>query len=286
MSWPLDKQIQTESRAESSSSATGRWVVGLLIVLFVIGFIASYAVMGTIFYRGQWQFLLNPSYSITAVPQVPFQKVRFGNAQLNGWWIPAAPGARWGHDTVLYLHGGVGSLSNAVGDLDALHALGVNVFAFDYRGYGKPTELHPSEASMMADTNAAWTYLTGARGLSANSIVIYGQGVGASLAANLAAERAPAGVVLDGPNKSEQQVVDDSARNNILPMRMFMVDQFDPTNVLRRLTVPKLFLDRNGAVPRTEALYHAAALPKQYFELKQDTGYSTTVSRFLGDVLQ
>lgn len=267
---------------------SGRWAIGLFVIILVAATVITYVAMGLIFYHEQWQFMLNPSTTVTTVPHTAYTEVRFGGAKLDGWWIPAAPGASLSHDTVLYLHGGAGSLSSTVNDLDALHALGINVFAFDYRGYGKAAApgFFPSEASMTADADAAWTYLTGTRGLAAGSIVLYGRGVGASLAADLAAKHAPAGVVLDAPNQSEEQVVQHKDHDGLLPMHRMLVDNFDPEKTLKSLSPPKLFLNRDGTQHRTEALYRAAAEPKQYFGLKQGAGYAATVSGFLAEVLK
>ncbi len=269
---------------------SGRWLAGAFGVVLVMAAVCSYATLGLLFYQGQWQLILHPAKAITATPQTKFENIRFdyteeGVARLSGWWIPADAGAKWSGDTLLYLHGGDGSLSNYVGTLDALHALGVNVFAFDYRGYGKSEPTHPDEARMSADADAAWSYLTDTRHENGKMIVIYGTGVGASLAAELAARHAAAGLVLDGPNAPARQVIGSDARAKILPMWLLLTQKFDPAKTLRTLKTPKLFLDRDGAKARTEELYREAAEPREYFELKQGEGYEAAMQRFLGDVL-
>ena len=47
--------------------------------------------------------------------------------------------------TLLFLHDGSGSLSDTLPQLQALHNLGMNIFAFDYRGFGKSVNIHPSQ---------------------------------------------------------------------------------------------------------------------------------------------
>jgi len=270
---------------------SARWLAGAFGAVAVLAAVCAYATLGLLFYQGQWQFILHPVKTITATPQSKFEEIHFdytetGVARLSGWWIPADAGARWSGDTVLYLHGGTGSLSNYVGDLNALRALGINVFAFDYRGYGKSTGPHPDEARMSADAAAAWSYLTDTRHLDAKTIVFYGTGIGASLAAELAARYEPAGVILDAPSAPARQVIGSDARAKILPMWLLLNQRFDPTAVLEVLAVPKLFLDREGAKQRTKELYQLAASPKQYFELRQDNGYDAALTRFLGGVLR
>lgn len=159
----------------------------------------------------------------------------------------------------------------------------MNVFTFDYRGYGKSAGPHPDEKRMRADADAAWSYLTDTRHLDPSTIVFYGTGVGASLAAELAAKHAPMGVILDAPNEPARQIIGSDARTKILPMWLLLDERFDPVKTLETLAVPKLFLDRGGEKPRTEELYREAASPKEYFEIKPEA-YDETLARFLDDV--
>ena len=269
---------------------SGRWIAGAVGVVLVLALLCLYGTLAVLFYLGQWQLVLHPVKIISAVPQSKFDEIHFdytetGVAQLDGWWIPAESGARWSRSTILYLHGSAGSLSNYVDDLDALHALGANVFAFDYRGYGRSAGPHPEEARMAADADAAWTYLTDTRHLDSTTIVFYGTDVGASLASELAARHTPAGVILDAPSEPARKIIDADARAKLVPTRMLLNERFDPVRALETLAVPKLFLDRNGAQARTEQLYLLAASPKQYFELKPGA-YQATLERFLDGVLR
>lgn len=266
-------------------------MVGAVLVVMAAAVLCAYATLGLLFYQGQWQFVLHPVKTISATPQAKFDDIRFdvtdtGVPQLDGWWIPADAGSRWTSDVILYLHGGAGSLSNCAAELDALHALGINVFAIDYRGFGKSTGPHPTESRMNADANAAWRYLTDRRNLDSGKIVVYGEGVGASIAAELAVRHAPAGVILDAPNEPAWKIIKSDGRAKILPMRLLLNERFDPADTLKSLSVSKLFIDRNGARPRTEQLYREAASPKQYFELKNGSGYAETMQRYLDQTLR
>lgn len=253
--------------------------------------ICAYGALCLLVYQGQWQLVLHPSAGITKTPAsqgLRFDDIRFdytetGSPRLDGWWIPAEPDTRWSANTLLYLHGGSGSLSDTADDLATLHSLGINVFAFDYRGYGRSAGPTPREKRMREDAEAAWSYLTDTRHIAPKSIVIYGSGIGASLAAGLAAKHAPAGLVLDAPNEPAHKIIRFDARARIVP-GFLITERFDPLETLQMLTVPKLFLDRNGPKSRTSELYKAAALPKEYFELGQGA-FEPTLRRFLDEVL-
>lgn len=297
MSWPLAKDRQQKKVAKGNAGAaaapitvSGRWLAAAVGLALLAAVLCAYATLALLFYQGQWQLVLHPSKTILGTPRAKFDEIHFdytetGVARLDGWWIPAEAGARWSGSTVLYLHGAAGSLSNFVDDLDALHVVGVNVFAFDYRGYGKSAGRHPDEARMSADADAAWSYLTDTRHLDPRTIVFYGSGVGASLAAELAVRHAPVAVVLDAPNEPARQIIGSDARAKLLPMRLLLNERFDPAAALENLDVPKLFLDRNGAKPRTEQLYREAASPKDYFEIKPGE-YEETLKRFLDGILK
>lgn len=285
------KNTQGVAAPTAPPTVSGRWLLGAFGAVIAVAAVLVYVTLGILFYAGQWQLVLHPTYKITATPQAKFEEIHFdytetGVARLDGWWIPAEAGSRWAADSVLYLHGANGSLSNYVADLGALHTLGVNVFAFDYRGYGKSKGPHPTEKRMNADADAAWRYLTDTRHLNPEEIVVYGTGYGASVAAELATRHAPAGVVLDGPNEPARNVIATDGRAKMLPMWLLLHEHFDPTAALKTLTVPKLFLDREGATARTQQLYKVAAAPKDYFELKDDAGYQAAMKRFLDGVLK
>jgi uncharacterized protein len=286
------KPAQASPPADVPVTVSGRWLATAFAIAVAAAALCAYGTLCLLFYQGQWQLLLHPSRIVEATPAsrgVKFDDVRFdytetGIAQLDGWWIPAEPASRWSTSTVLYLHGGDGSLSNYIDNLATLNSLGINVFAFDYRGFGRSTAARPVEQHMSEDADAAWRYLTDARHTDAASILIYGQGIGASLAAELAARHSPAAVILDGPSEAAREIIAKDARAKILPLALLLHERFDPVDTLRSSALPKLFLDRNGGKPRTEQLYRAAALPKEYFELKQ-SGYESTLRRFFDEVL-
>jgi uncharacterized protein len=290
---PARQAVPVPGQTQRSPPVTisGRWLAWALLIALSIAAICAYASLCLLFYQGQWQMVLRPTRTVTATPAsqgLKFDDVRFdytetGSARLDGWWIPAEKDARWSKSVMLYLHGGVGSLSDCVDDLATLHSLGINVFAFDYRGYGRSAGPTPREKRMTEDAEAAWTYLTDTRHFEAKSIVVYGAGVGASLAAGLAARHAPAGLILDGPGESARKIIGSDARSRILP-GWLITERFDPAETLKNLAVAKLFLDRSGRKSTTEELYQPAAFPKEYFELKQG-GYEPTLRRFFDEAL-
>jgi uncharacterized protein len=273
-----------------------RWLLAAFAFTVVLAALCGYGALCLLFYQGQWQFLFHPSRAISATPAsagMAFQEIHFdvndeGQPQLDSWYLPADPGSQYVTVTVLYLHDGRGSLSDCVPALQTLHAVGVNVFAIDYRGFGRSAGAHPTERLATEDSIAAWTYLTDMRHIPLRNVIVFGHGVGATFAARLAAQFAPAGVILEDPSLSARQLFLADARARILPLWLLQNEKLDPSADLAATHVPRLFLDVRGDSARTRALFDASSYPKQYFDLRAspDSTLLATLRRFFDDVLR
>ncbi len=272
--------------------ASTRWLLGGVAATVGLAAVCVYITLCLLFWQGQWQLVFKPSRSITATPatagmkfdEISFDATETGILQLNGWWIPAEQNAPYATDTLLLLHNGSGSLSNTLPRLQALHALGINVFAFDYRGFGKSLDVHPSEAKTYEDADAAWRYLTDTRHLSPSHIVLDGVGLGAAIAAETAHRHqdAPA-LILEDPLPPTLESLQFDARTHILPIRLLFHDRFDPADTLARLRTPKLML--YSAHQETGRYYAIAAEPKQQAIVANDQDYLNSLRGFLGKYL-
>ena len=88
----------------------------------------------------------------------PFEDVRFkasDGVELNGWFFPAATNAPRARFAVLLCHGNGGNISHRLDTCAALLETGVQVFVFDYRGYGH-SQGRPSEEGTYRDAQAAY----------------------------------------------------------------------------------------------------------------------------------
>jgi pimeloyl-ACP methyl ester carboxylesterase len=231
--------------------ASARWLLGGLGAVILFAALCVYATFCLLFWQGQWQLVFHPSHTVTATPAsagLDYDDIRFdatetGALQLDGWWIPSEHATH----TLLLLHDGDGSLSDTVPQLEVLHSLGLNIFAFDYRGFGRSVNIHPSEASTYADADAAWSYLTETRHVAPTSIILYGAGLGAAIAAE-SARRHPqaAALILEDPRPPVLETLQFDARTRLLPIRLLFHDRFDSTQTLAGLTTPKLVLTRDA----------------------------------------
>jgi uncharacterized protein len=253
-----------------------RWLLKAIGLMLLLALVCGYLTLCVLFYQGQWQLVLHPSRSKpapTAIGGAPIDIVQFGidesaTPQLTGWWIPGAPNSGYASSTVLYLPSGDGSLadSDAPAILAAFHTTGINVFAFDYRGYGQSAALHPNQQHMQQDVSFAWQYLTNSRHLTSTQIVLFGTGVGAALATQLAAQQpqAPA-LILNAPRPNLLDLVRNDARAKLLPVLLLFHDRFEIAPTLSTLPTPKLLIVSGHAGhsdQQTATLYRSAANPK------------------------
>ena len=79
--------------------------------------------------------------------------------------------------------------------LESLHAAGYNVFAFDYRGFGRNAGT-PSEAGVYEDAVTAYRYLTQELRVPSERIILGGRSLGSAVAVELATRVPAAGLLL------------------------------------------------------------------------------------------
>ena len=149
--------------------------------------------------------------------------------------------------TVLYLHGQDGNLGDTVDALARLHAAGVNVLAFDYRGYGQSQFVRPSEAHWRQDAEWALEYLTGTRHIAPGAIVLDGTALGANLALEVAAAHPElAGVIVESPIADPMNAIFSDARARMVPAHLLVRDRYDLDAAAENVRVPVLWLASDG----------------------------------------
>eukprot|EP00743_Colponemidia_sp_Colp-15_P008003 GILK01008668.1.p1 GENE.GILK01008668.1~~GILK01008668.1.p1 ORF type:complete len:309 (-),score=25.00 GILK01008668.1:149-1075(-) len=93
------------------------------------------------------------------------------------------------HFTIIFSHGNSADIGIMTAHLiDFAIQLNVNVFMYEYTGYGLSTGT-PSEKDTYADIRAAYSYVTTELGLPPSQIIIYGQSVGSGPSVDLASDK-------------------------------------------------------------------------------------------------
>lgn len=241
-----------ERPRNSAPLVSGRWLLAGLAITILAAVFCAWCALCLLFWQGSWQLLYHPAAAVRRTPAsaglafdpVDFATTDSGVAQLSGWWIPSAAGSPFSRYTVLFFHGQSGNLGDTVDALARLHAVGVNVFAFDYRGYGRSEFVRPSEARWLQDADWALDYLIATRHVNPGAIVLAGEGLGANLALEVAAAHSSlAGVVLDTPIDSPMNSVFSDARARPVPGRLLLRDRYDLDAPARDLRISSLWIE-------------------------------------------
>jgi pimeloyl-ACP methyl ester carboxylesterase len=245
------RRAQARPHAVSEPArVSGRWLLSAVALTIGAAVFCAWCAFCLLFWQGSWQLLYHPAAAVTRTPasvSMAFDAVGFattdaGTPRLAGWWIAAAPDAKFARLTVLYLHGQNGNLGATVDSLARLHAAGVNVLAFDYRGYGQSLFVRPSEAHWRQDAEWAIQYLTGTRHVAPQAIVLDGMGLGADLALEEAAAHPElAGVIVESPVTDPVQAIFSDARARMVPARLLVRDRYDLNAAAANMHVPVLW---------------------------------------------
>ena len=259
------RRIELEDSAGTTVQrpVSALWLLGMGTLTLAGAAVCVWGTLCLMFWQGAWQLLYHPSSAITRTPasvglvynDVAFATMENGTPRLTGWWIPAAHSARL---TALYLHGASGNLSDTVDTLARLHAANLNVLAFDYRSYGQSQRVHPSEPRWRQDAAWALDYLTGTRHMLPGAIVLVGDGLGANLALDMAAQHPElAGVVIERLLDEPEQVIFRDPRAHWVPAHSLVDERWDPTAPATDLRIPSLWFYTNdpdaGHSPQTAA---------------------------------
>lgn len=252
----------------------------------IMKFVISFAVVIILFILYirylECSTLFAPSKIIEATPAdlgLSFEDIHFNtedNVTLNGWFIPAAEAVDVSRmrkstrrSTLLFLHGNAGNIGDRLGKLAFFFQMGVNVFIFDYRGYGK-SQGNPTENGIYKDAVAAYEYLlTRSKDVDPKNIVAYGASLGGVVAIDLATKRELSGVIVDSAFTSARDMAKE-----IYPFlpSFFIQLKLDSIVKIKYVTIPKLFFHskQDEIVPFAlgEKLYRAAPSPKKFLQIR------------------
>ncbi len=168
---------------------------------------------------------------------------------------------------VLYFMGEAGSLADRAARLKSFAAEGYGVAALVYRGSdGAPGS--PSEEALAADARTLYDNLEELFETRPTSwrVALYGESLGAAIAARLGADRPAGAVILESPFTSMKDL--GRANFDFLPAGLLR-DDYPVIEAVRELRAPSLVLygGRDEAVPpeQSRAVYEAAPDPKRVF---------------------
>lgn len=200
--------------------------------------------------------------------------------RLHGWLVRALEGGQTS-DTrrpiLLYLHGNAGNISHRAPVGAALARRGMEVLLLDYRGYGRSTG-RPSEQGLYEDARTAWRHLASERAVVPGQIVLYGKSLGGAVAAKLASEVQPAGLVLQSTFTS---IPDLAAQHYPLVPRFLVRTQMPTERILGQVGCPVFIIHSRSdeIAPFAHALrLQAAAQAGTQLFVVENAGHNDTFS--------
>jgi uncharacterized protein len=247
-----------------------------LILLVLVAYLALLLLLRLnesrlIYFPGPSRALLPPPTEL----DLPVQRVTFpteDGLKLASWVIPA--GASSSGYWLLICHGNAGNLSEfgRPAHYAGLRQLGLNLLAFDYRGYGE-SEGAPTEEGLYRDAKGAYRYLR-EQGIPPDRIIVFGHSLGSAVAVDLVSQAPAAGLIVEGAPTS---VIERGQElYPFVPVRWLAVSRFPSIEKIPQVTIPKLFLHATGdeviPVRHGRRLFEAAPPPKTFVELQGGHG--------------
>ena len=186
------------------------------------------------------------------------------DVRLHGWFASADTATQ----TLLWFHGNAGNITHRLDNIRLLHDRGINVFIFDYRGYGR-SEGEPDEQGLYADGRAAYDYIINERSIRPDDIIFFGRSLGTAIAIDVAHDRTPRGLIL------ESAFTDAKAMARVImplvPIGAVIKTKFDSIGKIKELRIPVLFIhgDRDSIIPYElgRKLFEAANEPKEFYSI-------------------
>jgi fermentation-respiration switch protein FrsA (DUF1100 family) len=184
--------------------------------------------------------------------------------RLHGWLFSADFKGPY----LLWCHGNAGNISHRLENIALLLKKGINVFIFDYRGYGK-SEGTVSEQGFYRDARAAWDCLLKEGSTTPSQIVLFGRSLGCAVAVDLALQVPAAGLILE----SGFPHLGTMARYHypFVLSEKFLSGRYDALSKITRVKMPVLVVHgtKDSIVPISlgRRLFQAAPEPKSFYEI-------------------
>lgn len=231
-----------------------------------------------------------PTKEIEFVPGdigLPYEDVYLDTSdgiKLNAWFVPAKD-PEW---TVLFCHGNGGNIGHRIDKIEILNKLGLDIFIFDYRGYGKSSG-RPSEQGLYRDAKAAYDYLVYRKRILPERIIVYGESLGGAVAVDLTTKRKTKALITESVFSSTKDVA-----KVVYPFfpAFIISSKFDAVSKIKNITTPILIIHSRGdeIIPFDQSLklLKASPEPKKHLVLKgsHNTCYQDSKDLYISGILE
>lgn len=240
------------------------------ILLTIIGLYLLIVIL-TYFFQGRMVFY--PDRHLSVTPEsigLTYEEVQLWTSDgvcLQGWFIPGSK--EQVQSTVLFFHGNAGNISHRMETLDIIHKLNLSCLIFDYRGYGQ-SQGSPTEKGLYKDGQAAWSWLLQKKGLQPKEIICWGRSLGGPIAARLARDKLPGGLIIESTFTSLTDM--GQKLYPFLPVKLISRFRFPTQKYVQDLSCPVLLVHstEDDLVPFVfgQKLFESAPEPKRLLKIK------------------
>jgi uncharacterized protein len=191
---------------------------------------------------------------------------------LNGWMLKPKTGII--KNTVLHFHGNTGSLLGQYGAIKPLLTKNMQIFVFDYSGFGF-SDGEATRQNLLTDGIAAVNYLKTRADVKNTKLILYGQSYGGHLAVCVASktQKDIDLLVAEGAFSNHKDLSAQGAKPFIAFMsRIFVKEFYSGTRLIKKITKPVLIIhsteDKVIPFKMGEKLFKNANQPKQFLQIK------------------
>ncbi len=223
-------------------------------------------------------FVFYPEKSFDRTPDelnLHYKEVYFhteDGKRLHGWFFPL----KEEFPVILFCHGNAGNISHRLENIRPLLDQGLQVFIFDYRGYGRSSGM-PSERGLYLDGLAAYDYLITREHIPPNKIIPFGRSLGATVAIEISQKREVRSIIIESAFTSIKEMARGIALFHLFSF--FLPAHYNNLKKIGYVTIPKLIIhgeeDEIVSFSMGERLFEAAKAPKYFFPV-QDAGHNDT----------
>jgi fermentation-respiration switch protein FrsA (DUF1100 family) len=250
-------------------------ISGMYLILLIL--IMAFLVY--LFYpRIESFFIFFPETRLDGTPEeleLHYKEVCFtteDGKRLHGWFFPLHGES----PVVLFCHGNAGNISHRLENVRLLVREGLQVFLFDYRGYGKSSG-NPSEHGIYLDGLAAFDYVAKKEGIPPATIIPFGRSLGAAVAIEICLRREVRSLIIESAFTSTRDVA--RATPLFLPVSYILPAHYNNLSKIGKINVSKLIIhgrdDEIIPFSMGQKLFEAAKAPKHFLPLEK-AGHNDT----------
>jgi uncharacterized protein len=237
-------------------------VIVIVAGVYLVVCIAAFVMQRQLIYHPYRQILTTPAAIGLEYYELMLQSP--DGVEFVVWSIPAESSLV----NVVYFHGNAENISNSTGMYKSLHELGVNVYAFEYRGYANCTGA-PSEGGITTDLRTFSEYLANSLPPDAKTVAL-GRSLGGAVAVKFATLYPVDGIILES---TFNRMVDVGRKAfPYLPISFLLRERYDSEEIIRSLDKPVLVIHSpdDEVIPFElgRKLYGAAIGEKSFVEIK------------------